>query len=130
MKCGVWCGVGMVVAVVSEFPLLGIGQARQGNLVWFRLSLRCARGCCCSMAPCQRRRRMPPRVSARSGPSCRHRALFPPPYCLQAPQNVINVCIPTVYDPSLAPPGKHLVHAYTGGRGVLVRLGVGPGLMG
>ncbi len=38
-----------------------------------------------------------------------------PPRRLQAPQNVINVCIPTVYDPSLAPPGKHLVHAYTGG---------------
>lgn len=33
----------------------------------------------------------------------------------EAPQNVINVCIPTVYDPSLAPPGKHLVHAYTAG---------------
>ncbi|KAL4428462.1 hypothetical protein ABPG75_002551 [Micractinium tetrahymenae] len=33
----------------------------------------------------------------------------------EAPQNVINICIPTVYDPSLAPPGKHLVHAYTAG---------------
>ncbi len=32
----------------------------------------------------------------------------------QAPQNVINVSIPTVFDPSLAPPGKHLIHAYTG----------------
>ena len=40
--------------------------------------------------------------------------LVPARCCPQAPQNVINVCIPTVYDPSLAPPGKHLVHAYTG----------------
>ena len=35
---------------------------------------------------------------------------------LQAPQNVINISIPTVLDPSLAPAGKHLVHAYTGGQ--------------
>jgi hypothetical protein len=35
---------------------------------------------------------------------------------LQAPQNVINISIPTMLDPSLAPAGKHLVHAYTGGR--------------
>ncbi|KAI7837615.1 hypothetical protein COHA_008541 [Chlorella ohadii] len=33
----------------------------------------------------------------------------------EAPQNVINVSIPTVFDPSLAPPGKHLIHAYTAG---------------
>ena len=40
----------------------------------------------------------------------------------QAPQNVVNISIPTVFDPSLAPPGKHLIHAYTGalqrGRGL------------
>lgn len=34
---------------------------------------------------------------------------------IEAPQNVCNVCIPTVLDPSLAPPGKHVVHAYTAG---------------
>lgn len=33
----------------------------------------------------------------------------------QAPQNVCNVSIPSTLDPSLAPPGKHVVHAYTGG---------------
>ena len=30
-------------------------------------------------------------------------------------QNVINISIPTVLDKSLAPPGKHLIHAYTAG---------------
>ncbi|KAI3428469.1 hypothetical protein D9Q98_007294 [Chlorella vulgaris] len=34
---------------------------------------------------------------------------------IEAPQNVCNVSIPTVLDPSLAPPGKHLIHAYTAG---------------
>ena len=34
--------------------------------------------------------------------------------CLQAPQNVINISIPSIYDPALAPPGKHSVHCYTG----------------
>ena len=32
-----------------------------------------------------------------------------------APQNVVVVSIPTVLDPSLAPPGKHVVHVYTPG---------------
>lgn len=32
----------------------------------------------------------------------------------QAPQNVVNISIPTVFDASLAPSGKHLIHAYTG----------------
>ena len=32
-----------------------------------------------------------------------------------APQNVVVVSIPTVLDPSLAPPGKHLIHVYTPG---------------
>lgn len=41
------------------------------------------------------------------------------PLPLQAPQNVVNVSIPTVFDPSLAPPGKHLIHAYTGKAGRL-----------
>jgi phytoene dehydrogenase-like protein len=30
-----------------------------------------------------------------------------------APQNVVAVSIASVFDPSLAPPGKHAVHAYT-----------------
>ena len=32
-----------------------------------------------------------------------------------APQNVVVVSIPTVLDPSLAPPGKHAIHVYTPG---------------
>lgn len=32
-----------------------------------------------------------------------------------APQNVVLVSIPSVLDPSLAPPGKHVIHAYTPG---------------
>ncbi|NEO25772.1 MAG: carotene isomerase, partial [Kamptonema sp. SIO4C4] len=32
---------------------------------------------------------------------------------VQAPQNVVVVSIPSVLDPSLAPPGKHVIHAYT-----------------
>ena len=32
-----------------------------------------------------------------------------------APQNVVVVSIPSVLDPSLAPPGKHVVHVYTPG---------------
>lgn len=34
---------------------------------------------------------------------------------IEAPQNVINISIPSVFDPSLAPPGKHIVHVYTAG---------------
>lgn len=34
---------------------------------------------------------------------------------LEAPQNVIIGSIPTIFDPSLAPPGKAVVHAYTAG---------------
>ncbi len=34
---------------------------------------------------------------------------------LEAPQNVCIASIPTVFDPSLAPPGKALIHAYTAG---------------
>eukprot|EP00897_Mesotaenium_endlicherianum_P004038 jgi/Mesen1/3662/ME000202S02750 len=34
---------------------------------------------------------------------------------VEAPQNVIIVSIPTIFDASLAPPGKHVVHAYTAG---------------
>jgi phytoene dehydrogenase-like protein len=34
---------------------------------------------------------------------------------LEAPQNVCIASIPTVVDPSLAPPGKAVVHAYTAG---------------
>jgi phytoene dehydrogenase-like protein len=30
-----------------------------------------------------------------------------------APQNVVAVSIASVFDPSLAPPGKHAIHAYT-----------------
>lgn len=33
--------------------------------------------------------------------------------CLQAPQNVIIASVPTVFDPSLAPPGKAVVHCYS-----------------
>ena len=32
-----------------------------------------------------------------------------------APQNVVVASIPSVLDPSLAPPGKHVIHAYTPG---------------
>lgn len=32
---------------------------------------------------------------------------------LQAPQNVIIASVPTVFDPSLAPPGKAVVHCYS-----------------
>eukprot|EP00899_Mesostigma_viride_P005606 jgi/Mesvir1/15046/Mv14698-RA.2 len=32
-----------------------------------------------------------------------------------APQNVIIISIPSIIDPSLAPPGKHVIHAYTAG---------------
>ncbi|MGF1536081.1 MAG: phytoene desaturase family protein [Elainellaceae cyanobacterium] len=32
-----------------------------------------------------------------------------------APQNVVLISIPSVLDPSLAPPGKHVLHAYTPG---------------
>jgi phytoene dehydrogenase-like protein len=34
---------------------------------------------------------------------------------IAAPQNCVLVSIPSVLDPSLAPPGKHVVHAYTPG---------------
>lgn len=34
---------------------------------------------------------------------------------ITAPQNVILVSIPSVLDPSLAPPGKHTIHVYTPG---------------
>jgi carotene isomerase len=32
-----------------------------------------------------------------------------------APQNVVVISIPSVLDPSLAPPGKHIIHVYTPG---------------
>jgi phytoene dehydrogenase-like protein len=32
-----------------------------------------------------------------------------------APQNICNIPIPSTLDPSLAPPGHHVVHAYTAG---------------
>jgi phytoene dehydrogenase-like protein len=34
---------------------------------------------------------------------------------IESPQNVCIVSIPTIFDPNLAPPGKHVVHAYTAG---------------
>lgn len=34
---------------------------------------------------------------------------------VKAPQNVVAVSIPSVLDPSLAPPGKHVIHVYTPG---------------
>ena len=34
---------------------------------------------------------------------------------IETPGNVIIVSIPSVLDPSLAPPGRHCVHAYTAG---------------
>ncbi len=34
---------------------------------------------------------------------------------ITAPQNVVLVSIPSVIDPSLAPPGKHVIHVYTPG---------------
>ncbi len=32
-----------------------------------------------------------------------------------APQNVVLISIPSILDPSLAPPGKHVIHVYTPG---------------
>ncbi len=32
-----------------------------------------------------------------------------------APQNVVLISIPSIFDPSLAPPGKHTIHVYTPG---------------
>ncbi len=34
---------------------------------------------------------------------------------ITAPQNVVVVSIPSVLDPNLAPPGKHVIHVYTPG---------------
>lgn len=34
---------------------------------------------------------------------------------VDSPQNVVLISIPSVLDPSLAPPGKHVLHAYTPG---------------
>ncbi|BDA68143.1 Amine oxidase [Rivularia sp. IAM M-261] len=34
---------------------------------------------------------------------------------ITAPQNVVLVSIPSLLDPSLAPPGKHVIHVYTPG---------------
>ena len=34
---------------------------------------------------------------------------------ISAPQNVVLVSIPSLIDPSLAPPGKHVIHVYTPG---------------
>jgi len=34
---------------------------------------------------------------------------------VDAAQNVVLISIPSVLDPSLAPPGKHVLHAYTPG---------------
>ena len=34
---------------------------------------------------------------------------------VNAPQNVVNISIPSVFDPSMAPKGKHTLHAYLAG---------------
>ena len=34
---------------------------------------------------------------------------------IDAPQNVVLVSIPSILDPNLAPPGKHVIHVYTPG---------------
>lgn len=34
---------------------------------------------------------------------------------INAPQNVVVISIPSILDPSLAPPGKHTIHVYTPG---------------
>lgn len=34
---------------------------------------------------------------------------------VDAPQNLVLISIPSILDPSLAPPGKHCLHAYTPG---------------
>jgi phytoene dehydrogenase-like protein len=34
---------------------------------------------------------------------------------VHAPQNVVNISIPSVFDPAMAPPGKHTLHAYLAG---------------
>ncbi|MCO5587138.1 hypothetical protein L7F22_041085 [Adiantum nelumboides] len=46
---------------------------------------------------------------------CHHLVLNDWSIGISAPQNVCIVSIPSVFDPSLAPPGHHVVHAYTAG---------------
>jgi phytoene dehydrogenase-like protein len=46
---------------------------------------------------------------------CHHLVLNDWKVGVGAPQNVCLVSIPTVFDPSLAPAGCHVVHAYTAG---------------
>lgn len=46
---------------------------------------------------------------------CHHLILNDWSMGISAPQNVCIVSIPTVFDSSLAPPGHHVVHAYTAG---------------
>lgn len=46
---------------------------------------------------------------------CHHFALNDWEVGVDAPQNVSIVSIPTVFDPSLAPAGCHVVHSYTAG---------------
>lgn len=35
---------------------------------------------------------------------------------VDGPQNIVLISVPSVLDPSLAPPGKHVLHAYTPGQ--------------
>lgn len=46
---------------------------------------------------------------------CHHLVLNDWGVGIGAPQNVCLVSIPTVFDPTLAPPGCHVIHAYTAG---------------
>ncbi|WP_416670724.1 phytoene desaturase family protein [Egbenema bharatensis] len=46
---------------------------------------------------------------------CHHIAVQDWAQGVTAPQNVVLISIPSLIDPSLAPPGKHVIHVYTPG---------------
>jgi phytoene dehydrogenase-like protein len=47
--------------------------------------------------------------------SCHHIVVNDWAAGITAPQNVVLISIPSLIDPSLAPPGKHVIHVYTPG---------------
>ncbi|MEQ8996791.1 MAG: NAD(P)/FAD-dependent oxidoreductase [Coleofasciculus sp. B1-GNL1-01] len=51
----------------------------------------------------------------RSDLACHHIVVNDWDKGVSAPQNVVLISIPSILDPSLAPPGKHTIHVYTPG---------------
>lgn len=51
----------------------------------------------------------------RPGLACHHIFVKDWNLGIAAPQNVVLISIPSLLDPTLAPPGKHVIHAYTPG---------------